>query len=124
MVKMFSFIVITSLLLAACAPRTIQPQSTSPTQNEVSTSAPQTNSLSISNFSFSPGSLTVKAGQNIIITNNDSVPHTVTSDDGKSFDTQSIDPGKSFSLVAPATPGTYGFHCKIHKTMTGNLVVK
>jgi plastocyanin len=48
--------------------------------------------------------------------------HTVTSDDGKSFDV-TVNPGKTATFTAPSSPGTYKFHCKIHSSMHGTLTV-
>jgi plastocyanin len=68
-------------------------------------------------FTVSP----VAAGKAVTITNNDSVTHTVSADDGKSFDV-SIDAGKTATFTAPAA-GKYPFHCKIHTTMKATLDV-
>jgi plastocyanin len=75
--------------------------------------------VTIKNLTFT--STPVKSGDTVTVTNNDAVMHTVTSDDGKSFDV-SIDPGKTATFTAPAA-GTYKFHCKIHSQMHGTLTV-
>jgi plastocyanin len=75
--------------------------------------------VSIKNLTFT--STPVKAGSTVTVTNNDTVMHTVTSDDNKSFDV-SVDAGKTATFVAPAA-GTYKFHCKIHSQMHGTLTV-
>jgi plastocyanin len=56
------------------------------------------------------------------VSNNDTPTHTVTSDDGKSFDV-TVNPGKTATFTAPSSPGTYKFHCKIHSSMHGTLTV-
>ena len=79
--------------------------------------------LTISMFAFSPAKLKVKAGQKIKIVNQDAVAHTVTSDDGTSFNVPV--PGKSTVVVkAPMTAGKYAYHCTIHPTMHGMMIVK
>lgn len=80
--------------------------------------------ITIQNFQFSPSSLTVKAGDTVTFTNMDSVAHTIVSDDGTTFDTGSLAQGQSNSFTAPTKLGTYAFHCSIHPTMTGTLIVK
>ena len=65
----------------------------------------------------------VKAGDTVTIQNNDTVAHTVTSDDGTSFDVQ-VDAGKSATLTAPSKAGSYKYHCKIHSQMHGTLTVQ
>jgi plastocyanin len=79
-------------------------------------------SVSISNFKFTPASLTV-SGTRIAVANHDSTAHTVTADDGHSFDTGNVDPGAS-ATVTVAKPGTYKYHCSIHPFMHGTFVVK
>ena len=65
----------------------------------------------------------VKAGATVSIKNNDSFTHTVTADDGTSFDV-SIDGGKSATGTAPSKAGAYKFHCNIHSTMRATLTVE
>jgi plastocyanin len=65
----------------------------------------------------------VKAGATVDIKNNDSFTHTVTSDDGSSFNV-SVDGGKSATITAPSKPGSYKFHCNIHSTMHATLIVQ
>ena len=54
--------------------------------------------------------------------NQDSAPHTVTADDG-SFDASAAPSGGTGSFTAPATPGSYAFHCSVHPNMHGTLTV-
>src|SRR4051812_44224396 len=72
------------------------------TSNGVSGGENPTGAISIDNFSFSPASLTVAAGQRVTWTNHDDVPHTVTSSSG----------GKPLSSPALDTDGTYSFEFK------------
>ncbi|HKR98921.1 MAG TPA: cupredoxin family copper-binding protein [Candidatus Dormibacteraeota bacterium] len=79
--------------------------------------------VSIRNFKFSPGTLTVKSGTKVTVTNNDSTAHTATSDDGSSFDTGDIDPGSSKTITL-SKAGTVKYHCSIHPFMHGTIVVQ
>jgi plastocyanin len=79
--------------------------------------------ITISNFSFSPQTFTVKAGQKVSVLNSDSTEHSLVSDNG-SFDTGLLSQGQTGSFTAPGTPGTYQFHCSIHTSMTGTLIVQ
>jgi len=65
----------------------------------------------------------VKAGATVNIKNNDPFTHTVTSDDGTSFNV-SVDGGKTATITAPSKAGTYKFHCNIHSTMHATLTVQ
>jgi plastocyanin len=78
--------------------------------------------IKIDNFSFAPGTVTVKAGTQITWTNGDDIPHTVVSDD-KTFKSKVLDTDEKFSF-APTKPGTYSYFCSIHPKMTGKVVVE
>jgi plastocyanin len=65
----------------------------------------------------------VKAGATVNIKNNDPFTHTVTSDDGTSFNV-SVDGGKTATITAPSKPGAYKFHCNIHSNMHATLTVQ
>ncbi len=54
------------------------------------------------NISFQPATLTVKVGDTVTWTNNDTVAHTVTADDN-SFDSGNIDPGATFVAIHSGT---------------------
>ena len=78
--------------------------------------------VAISGFSFSPRDVTVSVGDSVTWTNSDAQAHTATADDG-SFDTDSIGNGASKSVTF-STAGTFAYHCEIHPTMTGTVVVE
>ena len=78
--------------------------------------------VKIDNFTFAPGTITVKAGTQITWTNGDDIPHTVVSDD-KTFKSKVLDTDEKFSF-APTKPGTYSYFCSIHPKMTGKVVVE
>lgn len=79
--------------------------------------------IKISNSTFEPSMLTVKAGQSVTVTNLDIMGHSVTADNGE-FDTSIIANGETVTLVAPTVPGTYTYHCIAHPNMKGTLVVE
>jgi len=78
--------------------------------------------VTINNFRFTPPQMTVPVGTTIKWTNQDGPTHTVTSDMAGIFDSGSLAPGKSFSFTFN-TPGTFAYHCSIHPTMMGSVVV-
>ena len=80
------------------------------------------NTVSIVNMSFTPASITVSPGTTVKWNNNDNMTHTVTGDDN-SFDSGNISAGSSFSRTFSVV-GTYTYHCTIHPSMTGTVVVK
>jgi plastocyanin len=83
-------------------------------------SSPAGGTIAISNFKFT--AISVPAGSTVTVSNNDTPTHTVTSDDGTSFNVK-VAAGKTATFTAPSTPGTYKFHCNIHSSMHGVLTV-
>src|SRR5215212_5355794 len=77
--------------------------------------------ISVVDFAFEPGTLSVPAGATVTWTNTGSRPHTVTADDG-SFDSGRLDPGEQFSQTFDQ-PGTFAYHCGFHPEMQGSIVV-
>jgi LPXTG-motif cell wall-anchored protein len=81
-------------------------------------------SVGVQDFSYSPQTVTIKAGESVTWTSSGPSPHTVTADDG-SFDSGTLNPGQSFSH-AFATAGTFKYHCQFHQAqgMIGTVVVQ
>jgi plastocyanin len=74
--------------------------------------------VSIANFAFSPAEVTIKAGDTVTWTNNDSAPHTVT---GADFDSGQLAQGATFSQTFP-TAGSFSYKCTIHPSMAPGKV--
>ena len=114
-----------ALITAACSKSDNGGTSTGSTGTTGSTgstgSSGSTASISIKNFAFNPNTLTVSSGStDITITNNDTVTHTFTLDDGSV--NESIPAGTTKTVTVDITQTT-AWHCSIHKTMTGTLTV-
>ena len=78
--------------------------------------------VNIKNFIFDPATITVKPGTRVTWVNNDSVPHTVTSDSGSLLNSGTLAPGQSFSFsFSSATSVNY--HCVLHPAMKGVVIV-
>ena len=78
--------------------------------------------VKIDNFTFSPQRLTVKAGTTVTWTNEDDIPHTVTSSE-KKFKSKVLDTDNVFSFTF-TTAGTFEYFCSLHPHMTGTIVVE
>ena len=136
------FVVLSTILLAACgsptpgagaaAPTTVVQ---TPTQAPTPTLAPATQTpvpgssytLMIANdsngsYGFNPSTLTIRVGTTVIWKNVSSAPHTVTSDDGQTFDSSNIAVGGTFRFTFK-TAGTFSYHCNIHPYMRATIVV-
>ena len=83
---------------------------------------PSAQAVTIQGMQFQPATVTVAEGIKITWTNMDGMDHTVTSNDGTSFNSGTISPGGTFTYTAVAA-GSYPYHCSIHPTMTGTVQV-
>jgi plastocyanin len=79
--------------------------------------------IKIDNFSFGPATITVPAGSTVTWTNQDDVPHVVSSDDNKLFKSKALDTDDRFSFTF-TKPGTYNYYCASHPKMTAKIVVQ
>ena len=83
--------------------------------------AQTTNAVTISDFQFTPASLTVPVGTKVTWTNNGPSNHTATANGG-AFDSGTLAKGQSFSFTF-ASAGTFAYHCSIHPFMAGSIIV-
>jgi plastocyanin len=93
-----------------------------------STSAPAAASgggvaIKMQNIAFDPKAVTVKVGQKITWTNDDSTDHNVTADSGADFKSDTIGKGATFEFT-PDKAGTIKYECTIHPGMTATITVQ
>src|SRR5215217_1712193 len=79
----------------------------------------QDKTVSIQDFSFSPGQITVAPGTTVTWVNKGPSAHTTTADDG-TWDSGTLQQGEDFSFTFDK-PGTYTYHCSIHPDMTASV---
>ena len=91
--------------------------------SSVSSGSSTGTSISISNFMFSPMTLSVKPGATISVTNKDSATHTLTASGPGGFNTGNISHNQTKTFTAPTKPGTYQYICNIHQYMMGTIKV-
>src|SRR5260370_38897372 len=70
---------------------------------------------------FSPNGTTITHGQSVCWQNNGTLTHSVTADNGTSFN-GTIGPGQTFVQAFP-TAGAFPYHCIYHTGMTGTVTV-
>jgi plastocyanin len=106
-------------MAAGCSSYQTPPATAAPT-----TSAGGGNTVVIKNFAFDPSQLTVKTGTVVKWTNQDGAPHTIVSDTGSpaAFSSDSLSSGASYTFTF-TQPGTYTYHCSIHPSMKGTIMV-
>jgi plastocyanin len=73
-------------------------------------------------WAYAPNELTVTVGTPVTWINTGAQPHTVTADDGVSFDSGNLDSQVAFNLT-PESPGAFTYHCTYHPWMTATLTV-
>ena len=83
--------------------------------------------VGLQDIAFDPQEVTVKKGGTVTWTNNESVPHDVTKEDGPGPDFSSGDgnmqEGDTFKQKFSA-PGEVSYICTVHPNMTGTVTVK
>jgi plastocyanin len=82
---------------------------------------------------YDPSPATLKRGSSVTWINNDSLPHTATSDNpqngeaptGAIFDSGIIGPGQaSKGITINADAGAYDYYCTLHPYMRGQLTIE
>jgi amicyanin len=131
-VALFCLVALSALVfLAACGGATAT-TGTTDTPAPAATQAGNAQTVMIitdssGSFAFSPATLTIKVGTTVTWKNTTSAPHTVTSDDGKSFDSGTGNPiaaqTGTYSFTF-STAGTFKYHCEIHPFMKATIIVQ
>lgn len=91
-------------------------------QRIAATTAKEGAKVSIVNFEFTPGEITIAPGESVTWTNDDGAPHGLAYHDGEKG-TDLLLPGASFSRRFDR-PGTYDYNCAVHPYMTGRVIVR
>jgi plastocyanin len=78
--------------------------------------------VKIMNFAFMPARIEVSAGTKVVWTNEDSDPHTVTTDK-PGWASPALDTSQTYDRVVTKA-GTYAYHCQIHPFMHGTVIVE
>lgn len=92
-------------------------------QNPANPGAPVTGvtKMNIQSMAFLFSNIQVKVGTTVTWTNRDTVPHSVTFDNGMK-DSGLLYQGQSFSYTFN-TPGTYRYSCTVHPSMVATVTV-
>lgn len=124
-VALIALFALSAFALVACSSGTTGTTgtSTSPpaTSGGGTTSGGTATDVAIKGFAFSPDSVDIAVGDSVTWTNDDSATHTVTGDGG--IDSKNLAQGDSYTKTFD-TAGTFSYHCSIHPSMTGTVIVK
>lgn len=86
------------------------------------TSAQIVNCAGTPSWCFSPKPIQITVGSTVTWTNATAPTHTATSDTG-AWDTGNIASGATSTAISFPTAGTFTYHCAIHPSMTGSVIV-
>jgi len=87
------------------------------------TTSSNSKTIDIVGFAFSPATMTVNKGDTIVWTNKDTMAHTVTSDSGNELASGNLVKGQTYTHTFN-TIGSFDYHCNIHTSMKGTIIVK
>jgi plastocyanin len=115
-VRVLAFAAALTLALGACGSDKDTGLGAGPTEAPVGKTCPTPIEMIDQPLTFVPNVCTVKAGETVTWVTIGSAPHTVTHEDGKTFDsgaTDTIAKGEEFKFTF-ATPGEYPYYCRLH----------
>ena len=76
----------------------------------------------LGNRAFAPPDLSIGAGTTVTWVNTDRESHTSTSD-AAGWNSGTVEPGRQFSFTFQ-NAGTFTYHCSLHPSMVGTVVVR
>ncbi len=120
---LIAFLVTGVIFIVGCGTASQESPRAPETEGEdISSKTLAINELEISNFAFSPETVTVPVGATVTWYNRDSASHTLTSRETL-FDSGGLALNESFSYTF-SLKGTYEYYCAIHPYMRGTVIVK
>ena len=120
---MIWFLAILIISVIACAPsQPAIPEQAAEKAMQKEASSGNIAAVSINGFKFVPADVTVNAGDTVVWTNQDNVPHTVESSDG-TLKSDELSKGDTYKH-AFTKPGKYEYKCGIHPSMHGSVTVR
>ena len=111
--KLFIVFLILAVLISGCTGQK--------TETNKTTMIEKPNTVLIKGFAFDPATLTVTKGTTVTWMDMDSAAHTVVAT-GNDFSSETLNTGHSFEHTFNET-GTFEYHCGIHPTMLGKVIV-
>jgi plastocyanin len=118
---------VVALAAAGCGSSDNSSSSSSSSASTPAASSSSANSggvaIQLKGFQFSPKDTTVKVGQKITWTNEDTTNHNVTADSGASFKSKDFGQGGTFSFT-PTKAGKIAYECTLHPGMKASITVQ
>lgn len=116
---MFIF-VMSGVACGSTSSTTPSPATSAQPSASASPSSASLNAVTMKNFSFSPAEITIKKGDTVTWTNEDTATHDVA---GTSFKSGNMKKGDTFSYTFNET-GTFDYVCSFHASMKGTIIVE
>jgi plastocyanin len=104
-----------------CGSSSTPPSSPTPTPGSMPVSI-VSGSRTLTTTAYAPNPVNIAVGGSLTWTNNDTIAHTATDNNG-GWDSGSIAPGGQFTRTF-STAGTFAYHCTIHPNMVGTVNVQ
>lgn len=126
------FLLILVVFLSGCNGQTNSNNNAAPSNNLPTTPSTTTTPASsgsqveveIQNFAFVPQDITINKGDTVTWRNMDSATHTVVSTSGSEINSGSLAANGGTYSHTFKTAGNYDYHCSIHPSMKGAIIVK
>jgi plastocyanin len=126
-----SLAIVAAFLLAACGgggtTTTPTPAPTATTAQPTPSPTPTIAHVKIieqnEKYAFSPATLTIKVGTQVVWTNTTDAPHTVTSDKAGIFGTTGNLTQNQTFMSTFTTAGKFAYHCNVHPYMKATITV-
>ena len=119
MSRAFVCVIVFAICAAGCSSSSSNPTNPSNPATSVSIVA---NSQNLTTNAYNPNPVTIARGGTVTWVNNDTIPHTSTSDSG-AWNSGNLAAGASFSMTFPNS-GSYPYHCTLHPGMVGTVTVQ
>ncbi len=124
--KRIAILLSLSLLLisiSGCIKSTSPATTDFPVDNSNTIEEIDSNVIKIIDFSFQPAEITIEKGETVTWVNQDTIQHTVTSDQGNELNSDLLSNGQVYSHTFDQT-GAFPYHCTPHAYMKAQIIVQ
>ena len=119
----YALVILGILVILMGALLLTQNQNANSASNNAQGSSGTVHNIVITDYMFAPSQLIINFGDTVVWKNNGMMGHTVTSDSGSEMSSPTLASGASYNHTF-STTGTYNYHCSIHSSMTGVIIVQ
>jgi plastocyanin len=121
MKKVILILILLTIFVVGCAQQ--NPQTNAQEKQQAPSATGASAEISIKGFAFEPSTVNIKKGTEVTWTNEDSATHIIVSDTGNDLNSDAISQGETY-VHTFSNSGTYNYHCSIHPSMKGTIIVE